>query len=250
LWQLIAVFVAALCGCAVPEPVYPELLLPQDGRTGLIVLIHGSGDSPQDWPAELGPAITDQISEPSNWDLWSYDWQDDAAQRFVAAELGLLHGAHLGAVLAQEGGYREVHLLGHSVGAFVVHGVEQYLESIDRPIPVLHSTYLDPFVGLGNDWDYGELHFGETAVFAEAYFNRDDPVPSTNGAMDWAHNFDVTDGRPEDLSGRDGHWWPVRFYTESDGSGVAGMALTGEVADADLLSLHETWPRAEETILP
>ena len=237
-------------GCVVPEPTYPDLSgLAVDGG-GLIVLVHGSGDSPEDWPAAMSLTLTGALSDSSRWDVWTYDWREDAAQRLVAAELGLLHGAHLGEVIAEQDELVEVHLVGHSVGAFVVHGVEQHFGSLGEDAPLLQSTYLDPFAGRGDDWDYGQEHFGESAVFADAYVNRDDSAPSTNGSLDWAHNFDVTALRPEGLSGRDAHWWPTQFYMESDGAGEPGLGLTPEVAGVDLASLHDSWPRGAETVVP
>ena len=163
---LLGVFTLTLISaCQVPDPKLPELPVPDGARSGLIVLVHGSGDSPADWPAEMEQAVAAQLAEPSTWDLWAYDWEEDAAQRLVAAELGLLHGFYLGETLLENGIYRQVHLIGHSVGAFVVHGVEQWLSQSDAAELLLHSTYLDPFGGRGSDWDFGELHFGESASF-------------------------------------------------------------------------------------
>ncbi len=248
---LLGVFTLTLISaCQVPDPKLPELPVPDGARSGLIVLVHGSGDSPADWPAEMEQAVAAQLAEPSTWDLWAYDWEEDAAQRLVAAELGLLHGFYLGETLLENGIYRQVHLIGHSVGAFVVHGVEQWLSQSDAAELLLHSTYLDPFGGRGSDWDFGELHFGESASFAEAYFNRDDPAPSTNGALQQAHNFDVTEAKPDGLSGRDGHWWPVQFYTDSVATDTAGIALSSAVNQLALEDLHESWPRGQETSLP
>ena len=242
--------VVGLSSCSVPEPQLPDLPTPSEDSSGLVVIVHGSGDGPLDWPAALEDSLSSQLIDPDRWEVWRYDWEDDAAMRFVAAELGLLHGAFLGEALLSDGSFSEVHLIGHSAGSFVVHGVEQHFEDSDDEAPTLHSTYLDPFCGRGSDWSYGELHFGELADFSDAYFNRDDPVPSTNSSLEWAHNLDITDLKPDGISLRDGHWWPADFYSESRTEHQAGLSLSAEVGGLAVTDLHEDWPRGEETTLP
>ena len=118
--------------------------------------------------------------------------------------------------------YQHLHLIAHSVGGFVIHGLSGVLR--EESDIGMHSTYLDPFTGNGVlDWSYGERHFGRHEDFAEAYYNLDDPVPSTNGALEHAHNFDVTLSRPADYDADTTHWWPTDYYISS----VLSAELTG-----------------------
>ncbi len=123
---------------------------------------------------------------------------------------------------------------------------------VEESAPVtVHSTFLDPFTGNGlYDWSYGEREFGKYADFAETYYNKDDSVPSTNGALEYAHNFDVTGLRPADYNEDKPHWWPTDYYIDSvfDQS-LVGYAHAARVLNEGAEKLQEEFPGGSETVL-
>ena len=204
---------SAFAACAAPEIES----FPSQGpdATGLILLIHGSGDSANDWPSELATQLEDAMTNAALWDVVTYDWADDAENRLRAAAMGLRHGEALGDFLSSERNYEALQVIAHSVGGHVSHGI-----SLTWQEGILQQTFLDPFGGRGLfRWGYGHRRFGETATFAETYFNSDDGVPSTERAPLHTHGFDVT-GQREGSYEEDTHWWPIDWYKNSGGSGV------------------------------
>ena len=216
--------------------------LPEQGElaTGLVLLVHGSGDTPADWSEELGAVMRAAMEQPELWDVVAYDWSKDAERKLSAARRGLAHGEAIGARLTDERSYSAVQIISHSVGGHVGYGIEEtWTEG------VLQHTYLDPFGGRGMvRWGYGYRRFGENASFAEAYFNADDGVPSTERSPRHTHGFDVTALRSE-ADADDAHWWPIQWYQDSLGSGLGldlALPLGGDVDWAN----H---PVGEQTVL-
>ena len=230
--------VSAFAACAAPEI---ESFPPQGpDATGLILLIHGSGDSANDWPSELATQLEDSMKNAALWDVVAYDWADDAENRLRAAAVGLRQGEALGDFLSSERNYEALQVIAHSVGGHVSHGI-----SLTWQEGILQQTFLDPFGGRGLlRWGYGHRRFGETATFAETYFNADDGVPSTERAPRHTHGFDVTDTRDR-LYEEDPHWWPIDWYRGSRDSGY-GLDLALPFSGAD----HwDNFPIGENSIL-
>ncbi|MCX8044634.1 MAG: alpha/beta hydrolase [Desulfobacterota bacterium] len=209
---LLCCFLSACTGNITPDPFPPQT----KSTRYLLVLVHGSGDTATDWPAELIAKVQAVIADLDAWDIVAYDWGRYAADKASASTTGLAIGRYIGEQLAAAAYcYDRIQLIGHSVGSFVVQGVCDAYRT-NGGTAWVHLTFLDPFTGKGFvDWTYGQRRFGEGADFAEAYLNTDDPVPSTNSSLSHAHNFDVTALAPDLLSSRDRHWWPVLFYIES-----------------------------------
>ena len=227
-----------LCACA--DPAFGELAPQSETATGLVLLVHGSGDSPSDWAEPLAQHIEAHISDLELWDIATYDWTEDAAKRLSAANIGLKHGEAIGDLLTYERAYTEVQVIAHSVGAHVAHGI-----ALNWHEGTLQQTLLDPFGGRGLvRWGYGYNHFGEDASYAETYFNADDGVPSTERAPRQTHGFDVTALRTTDYED-DAHWWPIDWYHDSLGTGVGldlSLAFGGQPG-------WEDYPSDQETIL-
>jgi hypothetical protein len=216
--------------------------LPDQGEesTGLVLLIHGSGDDALDWAQPLAEEIHKSLVHPELWDVAAYDWSEQAANKLLAAGRGFDHGLAIGEVLALERDYTAVQIISHSVGGHVSHGIAQTWTD-----GVLQQTFLDPFGGRGLvRWNYGHNRFGETGSFSETYFNADDGVPSTDRPPRHTHGFDVTALR-DSSTGEDPHWWPIEWYRNSLGSGVGldlSLPFEGE----------ESWvnfPAGEQTLL-
>lgn len=220
-----------LGACALQDVEVP---LPGDGQTGLILLVHGGGDDPSVWAQDLVDPMTDVLDDPSAWIVHPVDWTDDASGRVRAASRGRRIGEELAETVDA---YERVHLVAHSVGAHLAHGVATTTTAD------VQLTLLDPFVGSGLvRWGYGRDRFGEGALWAEAYVNTDDGVPSTDGELDLVHVFDVT-REAGSVDREEGHRWPIVFYADSVGSGVGLDLAMGVTAD------RSGYPVGERTVL-
>ena len=217
----------------------------------LLIVVHGSGDTPEDWPQTLTVALTDAYGEREAWDTWTYDWDVYAASRTTASGDGLVLGHLLGeALLAEPYAYKHFHLVAHSVGSYVIHALAETVSSQNEAITI-HATYLDPFTANGFlDWTYGQREFGRYADYAENFYNKDDPVPSTNELLEHAHNFDVTALRPDDYDTEKLHWWPTDFYIDSVGQETqVGYAHALQIIDEGFTAFTESFPQGEATVL-
>jgi hypothetical protein len=225
-----------LTACATVEDVSRFATLPRQGpeSTALLLIVHGSGDSADSWPLELERAVRDHLPSRTRWDIVRVDWAPVAERRLSAPEAGRA----LGHDIAQEiidGPYTYdlIHMVGHSVGAHVVHGVTTGLrehESAAGVLPrhrmIIHETLLDPFVGEGIfDWSYGVERFGKGADFALSYMTSDDRTPMTNTYLRHAHNLDLSLSElATPIRGVvESHYLPVLFYRRS----VANVEETG-----------------------
>ena len=224
---------------------FSELQPPSEGAEYLLLIAHGSGDTIDDWPADLAAAVEANLVEPARWDIWRYDWSKDAENKLTASGSGIEHGRYIADHLNEQA-YTHYHLIGHSAGAFVVHTLEQELAAA-----TIHSTYLDPFCGAGVfDWEYGHRNFGAEAHFAEAYINMDDGVPSTDEPLDQAFVFDVTAHAPVSLEGSERHWWPIDFYLQSiEREESWGFSSTVEAGHPPHDEQPAAYPKGEQLIL-
>lgn len=210
-------------------PTLPES---SPGADRLIVLVHGGGDGAEDWPAAMAEVISANLVEPARWDVWTYDWFDDAQGSVNVTRRGEDHGRWLGARLSERD-YGHLHLIGHSAGAAVLYGVTDTLA--DEAGLTVHETYLDPFGGQGLlRWEYGERRYGEGADFAEALLNTLDGVPSTDEYFHSTVSFDLSALADEDMSAIEGHRLPIGFYERSVESPAAlgwafAAGFTGEI---------------------
>lgn len=217
--------------------------LPEQGEQAdhLLVLIHGAGDGPDDWPSEWREELPEHFVEPERWDIWTYDWSEDAKRRSSAAGRAYKHGISLGDQLSEDYDYAYVHLVGHSAGAFVVQGAIEQLIG-----PTVHATFLDPYGWKGllaTGW--GRKHFGAEADFADNYFNSEDNVPSTDRAGAETFNIDLSPLAPDDLKAKEGHYFPLEWYRDSLEDPEAhfgfnlGAEVTGETTFPDDLTRGE-----------
>lgn len=213
----------ALVGCTLDIPDLPS---PSPSADGLVLLVHGGGDDPTVWEADaMSAAVRAALVEPERWDVVALDWSGPASSRLQAARRGRRIGEALALDIA-EADYARVQVIAHSVGAHLGHGLVVALDGPEQQL-----TLLDPFVGSGLvRWGFGRDRFGQRVDRADAYVNRDDGVPSTDGALALAVLVDVTALRPADVD--DGHRWPIQWYANSRDSGLGlDLALGADRPD-------------------
>jgi len=175
-------FLGQGCHEYVSEPFPPQ----SDNSCCLVVIVHGSGSSPDDWPLELQNAIDARLplDVRQRWDIVRYGWEEHANNRLLASNAGLELGQQVGMMLtAEDYEYSRIHFIAHGVGSFVAHAAATtYINSADLPATI-HTTYLDPVSSR-------DISFGDGVDFSENYFNDDDPVLFSNAALADSHNFD------------------------------------------------------------
>ena len=226
-------------------------LPPPSAAQNLLMIIHGSGDNAEDWPEEMNTAMTRSLPNTDTWDIWTYDWEEYAESKLSASKSGYELGEQIAYRLLEDPyAYDHVHLIAHSVGCFVSYGIAEHLFRQESTITV-HSTHLDPFTGHGMvRWQFGERNFGQYSDFSESYYNKDDSVPSTNGALQFAHNFDVTALRDTSYVEDDFHWWPIEYYIRSiEDETMLGYAHSDQFLVEGAQAMQEWYPRGEETVL-
>lgn len=225
----LAVWVVA--GCATVGRVEGRLVPVRDGGpTELILIVHGSGDGPDDWPSAMADAVSGlsidgclsaiegavlegaalELEGASNGGAAGgatvaiVDWEDAASDRIVAPRRGEALGMSLSEPIRRR--YPDVEtilIISHSVGAFLAHGVAG---SVDAEV---HHLFLDPFIARSLLRPrYGVNRFGEFASVSWTVLNRLDPVPFTAHAPETSRMIDVSS--PE-RAGRAGHWYPVDY---------------------------------------
>jgi hypothetical protein len=241
---LLVLLTAMACG----GPRTREAQLPEAlGRDVWVLLVHGAGDGPERWATPMADDLRSRLALPTRVQLIAYDWADAAKDRLAAPGAGQAEGAAIAKALEGRG-VTHLHVIAHSAGAHVAYGLEQALAG--RPdSPMLHLTLLDPFLGLGLDFEWGRSRFGRRADFAESWLNRGDGVPGTESPVDAAHTFDVTSSasRPKGLTGSQPHWWPIDAYRTLE----PGMGNALEVHGTfDLDVLQERFPPGAVTVVP
>ncbi len=225
-------------GCA-PPPTAEGQLPEASAKDVWLLLVHGSGDGPERWASGLADTLRPRLLQPERVEVVLYDWRAAAADKLAAAGNGQREGQAIAEVIATRA-LTHVHVIAHSAGAHVAYGLETALA--EQPTrPTVHLTLLDPFEGVGLDFEWGVSRFGTKADFTDAVLNRGDDVPGTEVPITAAHTFDVTDSKPEgeSFSGTKGHWWPTTAY----GTIEPGFALSFEASGTfDLESLRASWP--------
>jgi hypothetical protein len=250
---LIMALMVLCAGCGrqiTPAPVPAQ----SEGARYLLFIVHGSGNTAADWPADLVAKVKTALTQAGQWDIVAYDWSTYSEDKLSAANAGIEIGTYIGNTLSSSPyHYERIQFVAHSVGSFVIQAACEAYRSQTSHDTRIHLTFLDPFGGRGLfDWSYGRKHFGAGADFAEAYINTSDPAPSTNDPLQNAHNFDVTGKAPVTLTGSDLHWWPVYFYIESVTSQgqqygyPLSLMATGDSVPVE----QKQFPRGEITVVP
>ncbi len=248
-------FIPVLPGCNNPIVADP---LPPQGQNAccLLMIVHGLGDTPEDWPAELLSTIENRAGDAKSWDIVTYDWSAYATSEdgSTASRSGMEIGRQVGQALASPNyRYEHIHFIAHSVGSFVIHAAAQtYRQQAAMPARI-HMTFIDPFTLHGfTRLFYGKKKFGAEADFAETYVNTDDPVPSTNTPLNNTHNFDLTETPGKITTGADAHWWPVDYYimTAQDRTLPYGFQLAPMAAGSQNPVAHADFPRGASTVVP
>ena len=215
-----------------------------EART-LILLVHGSGSSPREWPADFLDSVEARLNQRDESQapprsrpaedvrsalhasqIVALDWEETAAKRLTAPRRGYAIGEALGSRLASSS-YEEVVVIAHSVGAHVAQG---FLDAYGAGggSGQLKVVFLDPFHPRGLlSWRWGVKRFGLGADRAVNYFVRGDGVPGTDAPLDHAININLTDQVPSRYWNQTGsaHYWVARHFAQEIGVDVIASGL-------------------------
>ena len=246
------------------NPLPPiDLPPPSEEARGIVVMAHGVEGRAENWPLAFERHFLRVAPDGSLWQFYRLDWYEASLDRLAAPRRGYELGRRIGQELLAPGrAYEVAHLIGHSAGAHVVHGIEDVFARLDPAArPAIHATFLDPFVARSVVRLFGGVRsFGEHADFAISYVTRDDPVPFTNSYLDHAYNIDLTDTVPDREGAPDNfeHIWPVEYYrtaVDRDGADIGlspvtmlGDAVTREHALEVFADLCERYPPGETVV--
>ncbi|MBI3414848.1 MAG: immunoglobulin domain-containing protein [Verrucomicrobia bacterium] len=180
-------------------PTYSPPPAKQTGKDSLILITHGwqplggyeAWTDNTGWVDDMANAISQNLVSRgfNNWQVSPYKWLVGATATFpwLAQVSGYNEGEKVGQTIVNQG-FTHVHLIGHSAGAALVQGALQTIKS-KASTTVVHTTFLDPYVGPGNDW---RSVYGLGADWADSYFSIDLTGSTTEGALGGAFNVDVT----------------------------------------------------------
>jgi hypothetical protein len=200
------------------------------GKDSLVIVTHGwqrSWAAPNtDWVGDLVYSIDAAVSAQGNWYVESLLWETDAHTVLPqkAAQNGEEIGALRGRQIATEG-WSHVHFIAHSAGSALIQAATRQIKA-RSPSTTVHTTFLDPFVGVTT---IDRLTYGETADWADSYFAEDVTSWQTRGRLSHAHNVNVTAIDPltkpmlvfsstanstpaVDTHPDSTHGWPYHFY--------------------------------------
>jgi len=176
----------------------------------VVFIVHGKDDDAATWALEMQEIYRNQ--NDTSTQVFALDWTP-YSDNFLRCSIDGRHiGKRLGEQLATRTNVNNVHLIGHSAGAFVVYGLCEGTKRVNESIQV-QTTYLDP-LGIygGIRRDYGLNNFGGCADFSEAYIDVESGVPGSNEPLVNAHTFDVTGLRSAQSFTGSPHIWPVYYY--------------------------------------
>ncbi len=147
-------------------PLDMEPLKVNSDVQNLVIIVHGKGDSADDWPRDLKQRLTSLVKDKRRWQIIAYDWYPHALSSMRSAADGTVIGRQLGTHLASLDHLTQIHLIGHSVGSFLIDELcRSYKVHTSNPAYV-HMTFLDPFCMQGTiHWKYGLAHFGGKGDF-------------------------------------------------------------------------------------
>lgn len=185
------------------------------GATAVVLVIHGAGDADDPLVPDLLRGLEAAFGHRSDVAVRYLRWSPESDQRLRAAATAQAVGARVGEALAGLPAVRDLHLVAHSVGAFMPDAIcRAYRRQAARPARVT-MVLLDPFqIGGFLDWGWGARHHGECADFALAVINTEDPAPATNRPLANTFNLDVTGDPARERFERNGHYWPIRYYLD------------------------------------
>ena len=206
----------------------------------VVFIVHGKDDNAKTWAVELQQAYSALSNETTQ--VFTLDWTPYSDNFLRCSVDGRYIGRSLGRQLVAETGVKELHLIAHSAGAFVIYGLCEGAKR-DNPSIQIQTTYLDPLGVYGAlFWDFGLERFGECADFSEAYIDVQSGVPGSNEPLVNPHTFDVTAVREKQGFAGSPHIWPVHYYQSLLHNGSAPFWST----DA---RVAERYPARQMTVL-
>jgi pimeloyl-ACP methyl ester carboxylesterase len=117
---VLIVFMVLCSGCMrqiTPAPVPAQ----SEGARYLLFIVHGSGNTAADWPADLVGKVKTVIPQAGQWDIVAYDWSTYAEDKLSAADAGIKIGTYIGNTLSSSAyHYERIQFVAHSVGSFVI----------------------------------------------------------------------------------------------------------------------------------
>jgi len=165
-FMFVLTILLSLSSCEITQE---ENTLPpiEEGKTSLVLIVHGLGDSPELWPEEMKNAIESRMGNNPKWQIATYDWSEHSKNFLTASTNGLEIGSQLGEELAARD-YDAIHMISHSVGSFLINGAARSYLTLSESPAYIHMTFLDPFtlhgvVGIF----YGVRYFGLGSDFCE-----------------------------------------------------------------------------------
>jgi hypothetical protein len=199
-----------------PSQIAAPAIDPATDAAALILLVHGSFGQDEPDLLALAARLRALTAGEAGVDVRRYVWSPYSDNILRAAAHGARIGAALGERLGQRRGLRQLHLIAHSAGAYVLEPLCESARRAHRDAPIfVRMTFLDP-IGLRGAWDrgHGARHFGRCADLAAVYYSTDDPAPATDRPFLHARNFDVTMASGRAQYQRGGHRWPIRHYAD------------------------------------
>ncbi len=212
-----------------PPPPYPGTDL-DDGVDKVTLILHGvltlpSFAEPGGWGYELAAAIQGEFPD-NTWQAMPVYW-GWRADPFANMDEAISCGRSIG-VSMHDQGVTKLHLIGHSLGAFVVDGIASGMKQ-QNASAVIQCTYLDAFT----PFDLAEIteHRGELADHADSYYTSGSAACHwfTQSQFDHCVNVDVTALHAGGLGCLSSHAWPHCFYHRTvDVSGGPCDAIVGD----------------------
>lgn len=181
---------------------FPQI--PADAKEATLVF-HGAGG-----PDQYTDILMGRLAKDSNSYSGFMNWFKYSQDTLQASFNGQTIGRELARrIVAQNPDLERLHLVGVSVGAFLVDQAVVELKKESKDL-YIQQTLLDPFCGRGVlDFNYGGRNYGKAADYAQQFLNTDDPVPTTNSPLPNCVVYDVTGIRPPEIFGHD---WPLAYY--------------------------------------
>jgi hypothetical protein len=176
-----------------------------------VLVFHGSGGKDEPRLLEIAAEIDNLLAERPATEVRHVIWSPWSDNRLRAGSHGRRIGAQLGEELSQLDKLKNVRLIAHSAGAYLLDPLCRALREQSSRRVHIEMTFLDG-MGIRGGWDfnYGYRHYGECADFSAYIYNSDEPVPGTNAPATPSWSLDVTNSR--DRSDSYGHLWPVEFF--------------------------------------
>lgn len=175
----------------VPVPSTPDKSALQDS---LIVVTHGYQPlgilADVSWVDDMAWVISNRLASLNlnNWRIDTCLWPGGAwPDPETALGNGIIKGALLGNKIGQEG-WKHVHLIGHSAGSALIESAAERIKK-HSPSTVIHTTFLDPFIGIST---VGRLLYGRNSDWADSYYADDFTDYATVGKLIHAHSVNVT----------------------------------------------------------